>query len=447
MSARVPAGVTEGGQFSAVARAESDVELAAPSGVDPALEDALARYGLALDDVPADHEGRTLQERWEALRELAEADDIPSPSHAISEILGHPDFGRLRSGPNPIWWDEKILWGDDQEPEGVLDPDDPRWDDPQAVLAASVHTRNGGGNRECLCDDEEHYCLVATIDSLESHPAHLANRDDSGDRTYADFYFAIADKEAVRGAIRRRRESEDQGRARAKLAAIAAGKAAPWEVMDHNPDTLAAQRKAKADLAALPDSDLPADLARSMGIEVRHASTYYGGAPGRTRVHFTPDHRADAEAMAVWARGPQDAPLPDLQASWQLASPVSRMRTAAAAVSERTGAAREARAARAAIDEGSVSPEVAAVLEKALSTSFGHGDAERDLARALETLDKARPGLERALPPLRAASELAATRKALTESSRASESVLRWPGPAGTCPAGPAGPDPLSVGF
>lgn len=60
-----------------------------------------------------------------------------------------------------------------------------------------VHTRNGGGNRDCYCpaemqreDKHKDGCLTLAIESMQQHPWYLRDADDDFDFTYADFYFA-----------------------------------------------------------------------------------------------------------------------------------------------------------------------------------------------------------------------------------------------------------------
>lgn len=56
----------------------------------------------------------------------------------------------------------------------------------------AVSTRQGGGNRECWCDDydnHEEYCLSKNNDELTSHPNYLSDEDDDFDSTYATFYY------------------------------------------------------------------------------------------------------------------------------------------------------------------------------------------------------------------------------------------------------------------
>lgn len=59
-----------------------------------------------------------------------------------------------------------------------------------------IHTRNGGGNRECYCEERDivetgHHCQQAAIRSMQEHPWYLRDQDDSFDFTYADFYFGV----------------------------------------------------------------------------------------------------------------------------------------------------------------------------------------------------------------------------------------------------------------
>lgn len=61
-----------------------------------------------------------------------------------------------------------------------------------------LHTRSGGGNRECYCDDygegedgHDDACIALGNDWLTEHPWHSHNEDDDFDMTYADFYFKV----------------------------------------------------------------------------------------------------------------------------------------------------------------------------------------------------------------------------------------------------------------
>ncbi|HMH91102.1 MAG TPA: hypothetical protein VK586_08465 [Streptosporangiaceae bacterium] len=81
-------------------------------------------------------------------------------------VLGNPDPGRIRDA-----WVELR----DGEPVIVL------------------YTRNGGGSRECSCDDKSHpdgpCAAVAAGTILPGHPLYMRDADDTCDSAYAAFYF------------------------------------------------------------------------------------------------------------------------------------------------------------------------------------------------------------------------------------------------------------------
>lgn len=53
-----------------------------------------------------------------------------------------------------------------------------------------VHTRTGGGNRECWCEGDDHgCCYVAANDAMTTHPWYASDADDDFDSTYADWRF------------------------------------------------------------------------------------------------------------------------------------------------------------------------------------------------------------------------------------------------------------------
>lgn len=56
----------------------------------------------------------------------------------------------------------------------------------------AIHSRQGGGNRECYCDDYDDHedgCLAVNNDELESHPQFEFYEDDEFDSTYTTHYF------------------------------------------------------------------------------------------------------------------------------------------------------------------------------------------------------------------------------------------------------------------
>jgi hypothetical protein len=94
----------------------------------------------------------------------------------LIHVLGNPDVGRFRDA-----WVEK---GDAGEPVIV------------------IYTRNGGGNRECYCDEShESGCLQEIIADLQEHPLYLSDEDDEFDFTYATFRFRCPADEQVRDLL------------------------------------------------------------------------------------------------------------------------------------------------------------------------------------------------------------------------------------------------------
>lgn len=92
-----------------------------------------------------------------------------SRGQILIALLGDPDVGRYRDA-----WVEKS----------------PETGDP--IIA--IYTRNGGGNRECYCDDYDlthpaDGCLAQVNADLTAHPLYIRDEDDSFDCTYATFYF------------------------------------------------------------------------------------------------------------------------------------------------------------------------------------------------------------------------------------------------------------------
>lgn len=61
------------------------------------------------------------------------------------------------------------------------------------VIYAALHTRQGGGNRECYCDGSDEFhedgCLALNNEILVDHPNYIFDYDDSFDYTYATFVY------------------------------------------------------------------------------------------------------------------------------------------------------------------------------------------------------------------------------------------------------------------
>lgn len=417
---RIPAGVRQGGEFATEPRAESAVSL--QDDIPRHLGELLAPYGLAVADVPPDAAGVTLAEHWRRTVEAAAGPDVESVTAAMDRLLDHPDYGRHRGGPDPVWWSPSLADDGWEDAQPATDPDDPRWDDPEVVLAAGVETRMGGGNR----DD-----WAGTIDELQHHAAYLGDVDDSGDETYASFWFRVDDKATVRDALRRKADCDRQTVARKLLADITTGKAAPWQVMPADPKAQAAAEAARAELEAMGRSDLPHERAKPLGIPTRYVPGF-GRTQPEVRVLLTEEHLADVDqAIADLEAGARST---DARAQWDWNSPVKRSAGVGQQYAEALARVEERTAARQALDRGEVSAPVAAVLTQAID-AHPYSNAEQRLASQAALRDRHLNALHAARAELKPAVERLRLRRRLEAASRISASDLSWPGLPGTAPA------------
>ena len=185
------------------------------------LADALDRYGVTAADLPG------IEEAWATAFAALDGERPPTVKDLADDVLGHPNFGRHRGGP----W---LVRYDPNHPDGSSTYDDgPVRDD--EMLALQVHTRNGGGNRECYCGRDRHDddCLAPVIDALQSHPLHLHDEDDDFDPTYADFWFRIPDehRQAFLEVHRNRRAATAYANSEALREDMLAGEVPPWRLL------------------------------------------------------------------------------------------------------------------------------------------------------------------------------------------------------------------------
>lgn len=188
-------------------------------------DEALHRHGLNVEDVPG------LADAWdEHFAELDEPEPLTRGSfaqHALEDV----SFGRLRGGPMLDTAKEAFDGSHWVPGDYGLADDDP------VIL---VHTRNGGGNRECweVDPDDDCGCSGCSMDQMAAHELHVADWDDSFDSTYADIVFRVP--EGTEDQARRLLEDPDQddvelSRRQGVLAReaeeIRRGEAAPWSIM------------------------------------------------------------------------------------------------------------------------------------------------------------------------------------------------------------------------
>lgn len=245
------------GRFSEKTGLAAEVSLEAPA--DPELVKALDAYGIAVEDVPLDHEGKSIVERWdEKFSVLAEERHTTVEEHLTREL--DVDFGRLRGGPYLAWPEIGTPMEDWQT---VRSGDSWEGRTPVAV----VHTRNGGGNRECYCNYDDHTpgCVARAVEIMEEHPAHLTNEDNSWDTTYANFAFKV-DRESAHKLFKKSKLSQAQETARNNHKAISEGRLVPWSVFPRNPETEAKIAQLKADSEAIKLPELKGNNTLSSGL-------------------------------------------------------------------------------------------------------------------------------------------------------------------------------------
>jgi len=113
-----------------------------------------------------------------------------------------------------------------------------------------LHTRQGGGNRECYCetgdDSHEPGCLAANNEELESHPQYFRDEDDDFDSTYANFYFrgGFSEKDKEKAQKQRELLAKAQNIAAAHKE-IEDGVKPPWSLLAKDSTAYSEYQKAK----------------------------------------------------------------------------------------------------------------------------------------------------------------------------------------------------------
>jgi hypothetical protein len=140
----------------------------------------------------------------------------------------------------------------------------------------AIHSRQGGGNRECYCydveeDGHESGCSAASNDELEDHPQFVTYRDNDFDSTYTTHYF----KAGSTKEDREKHEAQQKlvGRfnnAKAHKQAIESGEVPPWSILTNETEPIGVYRSAKkaaANRTTALDRDKAAATSIKAGIE------------------------------------------------------------------------------------------------------------------------------------------------------------------------------------
>lgn len=217
-TSRQPKGIPVGGQFAAIAHSEAGLTLM------PARPAELEGYRI-----PAPREGQAFADGSpvtsgtfeDAYREFFRTLDEYEAEHGEFKLEPGPSEGELQE----LAGLQGVNLG--RERGTALEEDENG--DPVIV----VHTRNGGGNRECWRDDCDGTCTgCIQTDVIPSLPTYLRDEDDEGDSTYANNYFRPVDAEAAKAVLAATKRQEGLHLRSYLRKAIGEGKAAPWEILE-----------------------------------------------------------------------------------------------------------------------------------------------------------------------------------------------------------------------
>lgn len=213
-------------------------------------EPSAALYGDGLeqwdlDSIPAYKDGTPFVKRWnEHFSELAEWEKENGREYnppVDSERLQRPDA--LLGGEAPVAMRDRgsqFITVPEEGEDNPMDLPDSITEDPslQGKVIYEVHTRQGGGNRECYCDDpngdglHEDHCIALDNEILQDHPLYITDEDDDLDTTYATFYYRT---EGTEEQFRQHRKNEEKaGRFNSlsrDLKLVRENKLAPWTAL------------------------------------------------------------------------------------------------------------------------------------------------------------------------------------------------------------------------
>ncbi|WP_427019388.1 hypothetical protein ACQCSX_22105 (plasmid) [Pseudarthrobacter sp. P1] len=218
---RQPKGIPVGGQFAPTAHTESGITLATAHRLSE-----LELHG----PIPAALPGQT----------YADGTPVPDGSFAEAYEAFFRPLDAYENAQGPYQSTKGPTGGELQDLAGLtgvnlgrergtyLEEDVETGD---AVIV--VHTRNGGGNRECWGEHADDDPCTGCIqeDIIPTLPTYLRDEDDDGDRTYANNFFRAVDVEAGRALVAADRMNKGLSLRNHLRRAIADGKCAPWEIL------------------------------------------------------------------------------------------------------------------------------------------------------------------------------------------------------------------------
>lgn len=171
--------------------------------------------------------GKSFSQHWaERFANAIAARGVTPPRITPEAVL---NLFPVRSRSSWFFSSTRNIDGDLEDQSFVAEP---------GVIYAQLHTRQGGGNRDCWCDtdtdndEHEDYCVAVNNDLLQSHPDYILDYDDSFDSTYANLIYRTSLTEddlkrfAEENALASLVATE-----RAAVESINSLKATPWSIL------------------------------------------------------------------------------------------------------------------------------------------------------------------------------------------------------------------------
>lgn len=398
-AARQPKGIPVGGQFATASHPESGLTLAAsrPAELDLYGPIPASREGQAFADGSPVPEG----DFEDAYREFFR----PLDEHEAMHGAFTPQQGPSESEIQALAGIQNVNLG--RERGTSLEEDE----NGEPVIV--VHTRNGGGNRECWTDDCDGSCTgCIQTEIIPSLPTYLRDADDDGDSTYANNYFRPLDPAAAKAILAARKRAEALHLRKYLRKAITEGKAPPWEILEqvHGEevpyDLLRNRSKAAEDernhrryagmAPAILEAVRTGTKAPAFGAMMR-------GPAGQFKYDCAVGNRDRAQARAGEARQAEAA----LQAELSMPLPPTVKALATAELERLSGevAKEEGYAAKEAEKVAAVAPQMTAWAEQTLQESEDYAAKTAAAEAAVRNFDWARswPGDLEDCPPRPAA--------------------------------------------
>lgn len=204
---------------------------------------------------------------------------------------------------------------------------------PEGEFVIGIHSRQGGGNRECWCEDNDNHdpdCLALNNEEMESHPQYAWDEDDDYDKTYATHYFRGGfTQDDVDKHDTQRVANQKAHRLRDLKKMISEGTVPPWAALSENNTkiseyerqktvaararTLVQDTKKEIELTNIGISSIESGTEIDPAVleEISRKISNYNGQYKRLNAEIVDQNRKKAETASAQARFDQAQALPD----------------------------------------------------------------------------------------------------------------------------------------